>query len=96
MLIGKGFDVAIYDRNVSLARLVGANRVYIEREIPHIAGLMRGSLDEIRAHAEVLVVTSGDPEFTAFLSTLRPDQQVIDLVRLRGAVTPAAYEGICW
>jgi len=95
-LIGKGFDVAIYDRNVSLARIMGANRAYIEREIPHIAGLMRASLDELRDHAEVLVVTSGDPEYAAFLPTLRPDQAVIDLVRLGAAATPAAYEGICW
>jgi GDP-mannose 6-dehydrogenase len=95
-LIGKGFDVAIYDRNVSLARIVGANRVYIEREVPHIAGLMRGTLDEMRAHAEVVVVTAADPEYAAFLPTLRRDQTVIDLVRLKAAATPAAYEGICW
>lgn len=95
-LVGKGFDVAIYDRNVSLARLVGANRAYIEREIPHIANLMRSSLDEVRAHAEVIVVTSADPEFAAFLPTLRADQTVIDLARLKSRATPAAYDGICW
>jgi GDP-mannose 6-dehydrogenase len=95
-LIGKGLDVAIYDRNVSLARLVGANRAYIEREIPHIAGLMRSSLEEVRSHAEVFVITTNDPEFGAFLPTLRPDQIVIDLVRLRAARTPAAYQGIGW
>lgn len=95
-LVGKGFDVAIYDRNVSLARLVGANRAYIEREIPHIANLMRSSLDDLRAHAEVIVVTSADPEFAAFLPTLRADQTVIDLARLKSHATPAAYDGICW
>ena len=95
-LVGKGFDVAIYDRNVSLARLVGANRAYIEREIPHIANLMRSSLDDLRAHAEVIVVTSADPEFAAFLPTLRADQTVIDLARLKPQATPAAYDGICW
>jgi GDP-mannose 6-dehydrogenase len=95
-LIGKGFDVAIYDRNVSLARLVGANRAYIEREIPHLANLMRSSLDEMRAHAEVIVITSADPEFAAFLPTLRADQTVIDLARLKSRETPAAYDGICW
>lgn len=95
-LIGKGFEVSIYDRNVSLARLVGANRAYIEREIPHIANLMRASLDEVRTQAEVIVVTTADPEFAAFLPTLRPDQTVIDLARLKTRETPAAYAGICW
>ncbi|HKQ98231.1 MAG TPA: UDP-glucose/GDP-mannose dehydrogenase family protein [Candidatus Polarisedimenticolia bacterium] len=95
-LIGKGFEVSIYDRNVSLARLVGANRAYIEREIPHIANLMRASLDEIRAQAEVIVVTTSDPEFATFLPTLRPDQAVIDLARLGSQETPAEYAGICW
>ena len=95
-LIGKGFDVSIYDRNVSLARLVGANRAYIEREIPHIAQLMRSSLDDVRAHAEVIVITSADPEFAALLPTLRSDQTVIDLARLKVRETPAGYEGICW
>jgi GDP-mannose 6-dehydrogenase len=96
-LIGKGFQVSIYDRSVSLARLVGANRAYIEREIPHITTLMKGSLDEIRAAADVMVVTTGDPEFEPFLRTLRADQVVIDLVRLsRKPESPASYEGICW
>jgi GDP-mannose 6-dehydrogenase len=95
-LIGKGFDVAIYDRNVSLARLVGANRAYIEREIPHISNLMVPSLDDLRAHAEVIVVTCADPEFAAFLPTLRSDQVVIDLARLKPRETPAEYAGICW
>jgi GDP-mannose 6-dehydrogenase len=96
-LIGKGFDLSIYDRNVSLARLVGTNRAYIEREIPHISSLLKGSLDEVLAHAEVLVVTSADPEFGALFPRLSPQQIVIDLVRLRSRPdSPAEYQGICW
>jgi len=57
---------------------------------------MRASLDDLRAHAEVIVVTSADPEFAAFLPTLRADQTVIDLARLKSRATPAAYDGICW
>src|SRR5262249_55764444 len=54
-LIGKGCDVRILDRNVSIARLVGANRRFIEEEIPHIASLMCESVDALLAHAEILV-----------------------------------------
>jgi GDP-mannose 6-dehydrogenase len=96
-LIGKGFNLAIYDKNVSLARLVGANRAFIEREIPHISSLMRSSLEEVRSHAEVLVVTTHDPEFLTLLPTLAREQMLIDLVRLVSEPPGnVAYEGICW
>ncbi len=55
-LLGKGYQVRIYDRNVSLARLVGANRRYIEEQIPHLSALLRGSLDEVVAESDVVVV----------------------------------------
>ena len=54
-LLGKGYDLKIYDRNVNLARLRGANKNFIENHIPHIAKLMVDNLDEIISHAEVLV-----------------------------------------
>jgi GDP-mannose 6-dehydrogenase len=96
-LIGKGFQVSIYDRNVSLARLVGANRAYIEREIPHLSSLMRPSLEEICGHAEVLVVTTRDPEFAGLAGRLSSGQTVIDLVRLSDDVRGhAGYQGIGW
>ncbi len=97
-LIGKGYQVRIYDRNVSLARLHGANRAYIEREIPHIATLMCGSVEEVLAESEVILIGNSAPEFRAALGQLRPDQTVIDLVRLRQGSEPVAgqYQGICW
>jgi GDP-mannose 6-dehydrogenase len=96
-LIGKGLQLAIYDRDVSLARLFGANKEYIEREIPHIAQLMRGSIAEVVAHAEVLIIGNKAAEFRAIEAQLRADQQVIDLVRLfDGRRTDESYQGICW
>ncbi|HEX8179973.1 MAG TPA: UDP-glucose/GDP-mannose dehydrogenase family protein [Pyrinomonadaceae bacterium] len=96
-LIGKGLQLAIYDRDVSLARLFGANKEYIEREIPHIAQLMRGSIAEVLAHAEVLIIGNKADEFRAIESQLQTGQQVIDLVRLFGGRrTDDAYQGICW
>jgi GDP-mannose 6-dehydrogenase len=96
-LISKGYAVRVYDRNVSLASLVGANRAYIEREIPHIASLMAGTIDEVVDGSDVLVIGNADPEFARALETARPDQTVIDLVRIAdGGVLPPGYRGISW
>ncbi|MGH0028542.1 MAG: nucleotide sugar dehydrogenase [Myxococcota bacterium] len=97
MLIGKGYDVVVYDRNVSLARLTGANRAFIEQEIPHIGKLMRDGIDEVIDHAELLVIGNKGPEFKEALAGLREDQIVLDLVRV--SETPPdhpGYGGICW
>jgi GDP-mannose 6-dehydrogenase len=80
-LIGKGCDVRILDRSVSVARLGGANRRYIEEEIPHIASLMCDTPEDLLAHAEVLVVANIDDEVRQVLAAARPDQLVIDLAR---------------
>lgn len=96
-LIGKGIKVSIYDRDVSLARLFGANKEYIEREIPHISQLMCESVKEVLEDAEVLVVGNKSEEFRQAGSELRGDQVLIDLVRLFGdRVTGGPYQGICW
>jgi GDP-mannose 6-dehydrogenase len=97
MLIGKGLNLAIYDRDVSRARLIGANREYIEREIPHIWSLMRGSVQEVLEHAEVVVVGNSSPEFREIGRCLREGQTVIDLARGFEPVAMAngRYQGIC-
>jgi GDP-mannose 6-dehydrogenase len=96
-LIGKGFDLALYDHNVSLARLTGANRDYILHHIPHIAELMRDDIDSVLEHAEVIVLGNANPAFGSIFDRLRPDQEVIDLVRLGEQRDKGTrYEGICW
>jgi GDP-mannose 6-dehydrogenase len=96
-LIGKGFDLRVYDRNVNLAKLTGANRDYILNHIPHIACLMRESMAEVLEHAEVIVIGNGASEFAPVLSMLREGQKVIDLVRIgKQPEVSARYEGICW
>ena len=64
-LIGKGLKLAIYDRDVELARLFGANKQYIEREIPHISNLMRPELDEVIDASEVIIIGKREDEFRA-------------------------------
>lgn len=96
-LIGKGFELAIYDRDVSLARLVGANKEYIEREIPHISRLMRDTIDGVLSDSEIIIIGNQAAEFRDVAGRLRKDQQLIDLVRLFGDRTSNGnYEGICW
>ncbi|HEY0376151.1 MAG TPA: nucleotide sugar dehydrogenase [Pyrinomonadaceae bacterium] len=96
-LIGKGMQLSIYDRDVSLARLFGANREYIEREIPHISQLMRASVGEVLESADVLVIGNKAAEFRGIEGQLREGQIVIDLVRLFGGrVSDDSYRGICW
>jgi GDP-mannose 6-dehydrogenase len=95
-LIGKGLDLVIYDRDVSLARLFGSNKDYIEQGIPHIAKLMRSSIDEVLSASDTIVIGNKSEEFRQIESRLRPDQTVIDLVRLFDRQSDNGYQGICW
>jgi GDP-mannose 6-dehydrogenase len=95
-LLGKGLQLMIYDRDVSLARLVGANKEYIERQIPHIAQLMRSSIDEVIQFADVIVVGNKAKEFENLEARQREGQVVIDLVRLLSKRSDETYHGICW
>ena len=96
-LIGKGLQLAIYDRDVSLARLFGANKEYIEREIPHIAKLMRSNIQEVLAESDVLIIGNQSPEFREIEPQVKDGRVVIDLVRLfQGRVSDDNYQGICW
>ena len=96
-LIGKGYQLSIYDRDVSLARLVGANKEYIEKEIPHISELMSDSMSKIIDEAEVIIVGNKAPEFEQIKTMVREGQTIIDLVRLFSSTdVPAKYDGISW
>jgi GDP-mannose 6-dehydrogenase len=97
-LLGKGCALKIYDRNVSIARLVGSNKEYIEGQIPHLSSLLCETVEEVIDGCDVIVVGNKSPEFGPALEQCRADQIVIDLVRLPipGALLQADYRGICW
>jgi GDP-mannose 6-dehydrogenase len=96
-LLGKGYELRLYDRNVSLAALTGANRDYILNHIPHIARLMVQSMDEVLDFAQTLVIGNGAAEFKNVLERIRSDQVVVDLVRIVQACSRSGdYDGICW
>jgi GDP-mannose 6-dehydrogenase len=96
-LLGKGLKLTIFDREVELAKLFGANKEYIEREIPHISSLMCGHLDEVMARSEVIVIAKKSEEFQAPSLQSAKDQIIIDLVRFfEGARSQGNYQGIGW
>jgi GDP-mannose 6-dehydrogenase len=97
-LLGKGLRLKIYDRNVSLARLVGANKDYIEKQIPHLSSLLCGNVAEVIEGSEVIVIGNQAPEFVEAAASATRDQIVIDLVRLPmlGRTFDADYRGLCW
>jgi GDP-mannose 6-dehydrogenase len=96
-LLGKGYDIRIYDRNVKLASLVGANRDYILNHIPHISSLMVESIDDVLSHADTVVIGNSDPEFVNIFGQIRNEQTVVDLVRVIEKTNDTGrYDGICW
>lgn len=96
-LIGKGYDLKIYDENVSLARLVGANRDYILNAIPHISKLMVGTMEEAIAHGDTIVVGNGADEFRNILTDSEEAKVIVDFVRISDHCSIAGrYDGICW
>ncbi len=97
-LLGKGYELRIFDRNVSIARLVGANKEYITNQIPHLSSLLCEDIDEVLEHSDVIVVGNNAPEFGEALKRTRPDQTIVDLVRVKTdrAEIPGQYQGICW
>jgi GDP-mannose 6-dehydrogenase len=98
-LLGEGREIEIWDSNVSLGRLIGSNREYIEQVIPHIGSLLKTDLEEVLRNAEVVVIGTHGLDQELLRLSIRADQQVIDLVNLekvRRLATSGSYKGICW
>jgi GDP-mannose 6-dehydrogenase len=98
-LIGKGYQVMIYDSTVSLSRLTGANRAYLAEHLPHIERLLTDDIDQVLEHAEICIAGSGEEAIAAALGDAGPDKLVVDLVRLPGAERrrdDSNYVGISW
>jgi GDP-mannose 6-dehydrogenase len=96
-VIGKGYAVRIFDQDVNLSKLIGANRQHLLRMIPHISALLVDSLDEALAESEIIVIGNGDPEFQDIAPRIGSNQIVIDLVRIRSRQQlNGQYHGISW
>jgi len=97
-LIGKGYKVAIYDEEVALAKLVGANKRYIEETIPHISSLMVSSPKEVIEGSDVVVVGTKNTRIHDAIVAYKNSTVVIDLIGLypEGMDGAPNYQGICW
>ena len=97
-LLGKGYQIRIFDETVQLARLVGANKSYVEKELPHIASLMSPSIEQLVDQSEVLIVTCNSKSFRQIPQMLQAHQTLIDLVGISNGdkQMEVVYQGICW
>lgn len=97
-LVGKGYQVKVYDKNVSLSKLHGANRAYIEHEIPHISQLLTESIEDVIEHSDVVVVGNKTEGYSQISEKLRENHKVIDLVRVKDGhyTSNGHYQGIGW
>ena len=96
-LLGQGYEILIYDKNVSLALLRGANKKFIETKIPHIASLITEDIEALLRFADIIVIGNLSEEFQNIVSTVKKNKIVIDLVRISEEIdTKSAYEGLCW
>ena len=96
-LLGKGYEIRIYDKNVNIAKLIGANKDYILNHIPHISKHMVETVAEVLAFSETIVIGNGSEEFQDILSKINHNQVIVDLVRITSEKSTAGkYDGICW
>lgn len=96
--IGKGFDIKIFDKSVSLAKLCGSNKDYIEKHIPHISKLLCDRIEEVLEGADVLVIGNKDPLFAEIIAQTKEEQYIFDLVRITDDLPSknSNYIGIGW
>ena len=97
-LLGKGYELRIYDPEVHLARLLGANKSFIEQHLPHIGQMLHAEMDSVVADSEVIVLGSNSKVvIEALAARLKPGQKVVDLVRVPpGALPSERVLGLCW
>lgn len=97
-LIGKGYDLSIYDKEVSFAKIYGSNKKYIEKVIPHVSTLMKETIQEVINKSQVIVIAKKSGVFEKIKSRLKGDKIIIDLARIQSLQKRKNqhYEGICW
>lgn len=95
-LIGKGREIRIFDPNVKVAQLIGANRSYLMQAIPHIANLMVADIADAVSWAETIVTTVTDPIYETGVADIRPDQTVLNFARFSSEQRQSGQEGFLW
>lgn len=98
-LLGRGYQIQIFDEKLQLSKLVGQNKIFLERELPHIASLLALTIEQLVSQSDVIVIANSGKAFYGISQLLKDDQIVIDLVGIaknEGKATPNNYQGICW
>ncbi|MDB6139369.1 MAG: algD [Verrucomicrobiaceae bacterium] len=96
-LLGRGYQLSVYDPSLNMSRLIGANEVEIQRRMPHLASLLRETAQEVVRECDLLIVSQKCVEVAALAAVARPDQSVIDVNGWRELeALPWKYEGLCW
>jgi len=95
-LLGKGLDIVIYDRNVSISKLTGTNKEYIDRHIPHLSRLLVDDIDNVIENSELIVVNNNEKEYETALTDIRKNIYIVDMVRMSGLQKKDFYIGINW
>lgn len=96
-LIGKGYFLKIYDKNVRLASLIGANKEYILNKIPHVSKLMVDEIESVIRHADMIIIGNSDEAFSECIKKYGKEKKILDLVRLDNLTwNKNNYDGICW
>ncbi len=97
-LIGKGYELCIYDRNINWEELFGSNLGFLEHELPYAQSLKAGTIDELIERSDVIVIANGAAEFRDVPLKMREDQVLVDLVRIVDdpSVARGEYIGIAW
>lgn len=98
MLIGKGFELSIFDSNVEYARVHGANKDYIESKIPHVSSLLNSDFDQVINDSDIIILGNRDERFRALADKAPEGKRVVDLVGFMSKSTTenGRAEGICW
>jgi GDP-mannose 6-dehydrogenase len=97
-LVGKGYDVRLHDPSLDMDRVLGANRRFVEDEVPYLQERLSPSLDDVLEHAEVVVIGNRSAEYRTLGPRIRAGQVAVDLVAAldRGTVTAGEYHGLAW
>jgi GDP-mannose 6-dehydrogenase len=95
-LIGKGYQLSIYDKNVDAARVNGANREYINSKIPHVSSLLKSDLNEVVEGSDIMVLGNKDRMFEQVLRNLPDDKVAVDLVGFMASTSNGVAQGIGW
>jgi len=97
-LVGKGYSLLLHDPNVDMERVLGANRQFVEEEVPYLPERLRSDLREVVTRSEIVVIANGSRAYREVGAMLSKDQELVDLVH---AVDPATvptgrYHGLAW